>query len=89
MWLGILGRKKISALEAQVAALEEQLGKLAQDFRTLDLEMTANVDRLTGIAKRIQGRQGGRPPSKPNGEAEGDPKDEFAIPNTGFTRHVL
>lgn len=91
MWLGLLGRRKIAALEAQVAELEKALHDLAQDFRTLDVEMTANVDRLTGLAKRMQGRKGGRPPAQPqpNGAAEGDSEPESAIGPHGFSRHVL
>jgi hypothetical protein len=78
LWLGLRGRVKIASLEKRMEELEKA-------FRDLDLEMAANVDRLTGIAKRIQGRRGGRPPEgKPEGEAE----PELEVPN-GFSRHVL
>jgi TolA-binding protein len=88
LWLGVEGRKKISALEMQLAALQDQFEKLHQDFRTLDLEVTGHVDKLTGIAKRFTGRKGGRPPAAPeaNGDAEGDSESR---PPSGFSRHVL
>jgi len=76
IWLGVRGRAKISALE-------ERMDKLEQDFRSLDVEMTDQVDRLTGLAKRIQGRKGGRPPNRP---AEEDVEPEAERP--GFSRHV-
>ena len=91
LWLGLTGRRKISSLDAEIARLDEKLDRLAEDFRTLDLEMTSHLDRLNGIAKRITGRKGGRPPSaQPNGHAEGnsEPDDGTAIPPTGFTRHA-
>jgi len=83
LWLGFQGRRKI-------AALEERLEKIEEAFRVLDVEMTNQVDRLAGIAKRFSGRKGGRPPGQPNGEADA-PASEDGVPTTGmlFSRHVL
>jgi hypothetical protein len=85
LWLGVQGRKKIAALEELVGILEKRLEQLEKAFQTLDLEMTDRVDRLNGIAKRIQGRRGGRPPADGDSNAEEAPA---ALPN-GFSRHVL
>jgi hypothetical protein len=85
LWLGVQGRKKIAALEELLGILEQRLEQLEKAFQALDLEMTDRVDRLNGIAKRIQGRRGGRPPADGDSNAEG-PQPEF--PN-GFSRHVL
>jgi hypothetical protein len=91
LWLGLTGRRKIASLEAELSALKDDLQKLGQAFRTLDLEMSSHLDRLNGIAKRFSGRKGGRPPAaQPNGEAEGDAEPD-AVPAgpLGFNRHVL
>lgn len=91
LWLGVLGRRKIAALEARIEGFESALQKLHEDFRALDLEMTNQVDRLAGIAKRFTGRKGGRPPNPPEAPAEADADAEshpLATPN-GFNRHVL
>ena len=84
-WLGPLGRRKIGKLDAQVAALNERLDKLHEEFRMLDLEMTNQVDRLAGIAKRFTGRKGGRP-RETNGEADAEAEGNAQL---GFSRHVL
>lgn len=57
LWLGIQGRKKLADLERSVDALEESVHKLSQAFGSLDLEMTNQVDKLAGIAKRFTGRK--------------------------------
>ena len=85
LWLGIEGRRKIKALEERCSALEDALEKTLKEFRALDLEMASQIDRLTGLAKRIQGRRGGRPPGQQNGEAEPETQD-LPLP---FNRHVL
>jgi hypothetical protein len=78
LWLGLRGRVKIEALEKRCEELE-------QGFRALELEMTNAVDRLHGLAKRMQGRRGGRPP---NGEAKGDAEpDSPETPHGFFSRH--
>lgn len=81
LWLGLRGRVKI-------AALEERVDKLEEAFRSLDLEMTGHVDRLAGLAKRIQGRRGGRPPAS-NGKEQSDADAESELPTGEFSRHVL
>lgn len=86
MWLGLAGRVKIGALEARCAALEAALDKMHADFRALDLEMTSQVDRLAGLAKRYSGRLGGRPPNKPD-EKTVEGGDEATL--QAFSRHVL
>jgi hypothetical protein len=86
LWLGLRGRKAIADLNARLEATEEALHKLQQSFTALDLDMTSQVDRLAGIAKRIQGRRGGRPPGEKNGDSE--PEAELPLGN-GFSRHVL
>jgi TolA-binding protein len=85
LWLGLRGRAAIASLNERLALLDQRLDELQKAFDTLDLEMTDKVDRLNGIAKRIQGRRGGRPPSEQNGDAE----SENAPTQLGFTRHVL
>jgi hypothetical protein len=82
LWLGVSGRRKI-------ADLEERLERVEKAFRTLDLDVTNQIDRLTGLAKRYTGRLGGRPPAKQDGEAP--PQSEDGLPTTGalFSRHVL
>lgn len=88
MWLGLSGRTKIAALEELLAILEKRLQELEKAFQALDLEMTDRVDRLNGLAKRIQGRKGGRPPNPPpDGQGDAETPDE-PLPN-GFSRHVL
>jgi TolA-binding protein len=91
LWLGVLGRRKLAALEERCSALEQALEECKKGFRALDLEMTDQVDRLTGIAKRIQGRRGGRPPGKEDGdrqsETENGSADQPSLPF--FNRHVL
>ena len=68
LWLGVLGRRKI-------AALEERQERLEQLVRQYDGEVTDAIDRLEGIAKRFTGRKGGRPPAA---HAEVDSHPELA-----------
>jgi len=86
LWLGVLGRRKIASLEAAMDEQHKAHEQLLQAFRTLEIEMSNQVDRLVGVAKRMQGRRGGRPPGQSNGEAE--PESE-ALPFPGgiFSRH--
>lgn len=88
MWLGIFGRRKLAALEELLGILEKRLDETQKAFNALDLEMTDRVDRLNGIAKRIQGRRGGRPPAQENGDAKSEDSPTEEIP-LGFSRHVL
>lgn len=85
LWLGIRGRRAIAALQASVDEQDKRHEELLKAFRSLELDMTNQVDRLVGVAKRMQGRRGGRPPDQPaNGEAE--PEAQTSL---GFSRHVL
>lgn len=88
-WLGIQGRKKIADLERSLGVMEKRLHEVEQAFGALDLEMTDKVDRLNGIAKRMQGRRagplGGRPPAEKNGDAEAE---NGPTEHTFFSRHV-
>lgn len=84
-WLGLRGRRAIAALQASVEEQDKRHEELLKAFRSLELDMTNQVDRLVGVAKRMQGRRGGRPPGEsPNGEAEAEPQGSL-----GFSRHVL
>jgi len=85
LWLGLRGRKLIGDLKDELRVLDQRLNETQKAFNALDLEMTNQVDRLNGIAKRIQGRRGGRPPAEQNGNSE----SEDAPAQLGFTRHVL
>jgi hypothetical protein len=58
--------------------LELGMKRLEDQFRSLDLEMTDALDKLTGIAKRFSGRKGGRPPNE-------EPEQKPEVP---FNRHV-
>lgn len=78
----------IAALTEQLGVVEKRLEELQKAFEALDLEMTDRVDRLNGIAKRMQGRRGGRPPGTPEPAPDGDSQAELPLPN-GFSRHVL
>jgi hypothetical protein len=85
LWLGLRGRAAIAKLNDELGVVHKRLDELQKAFESLDLEMTDKVDRLNGIAKRIQGRRGGRPPGDANGEAEtGEAPSQL-----GFSRHVL
>jgi len=86
LWLGLRGRTKIAALEARIEGFEQLVEKLQKDFRALDVEMTDQVDRLAGIAKRFTGRKGGRPKDPPP-EGDSDAEPEPAAPTGFFSRH--
>ena len=75
MWLGLRARRKLEHLELRMQQLE-------REWRTVDLEVTNHLDKITGIAKRFTGRTGGRPPKEPqlpNGEEQSE---------LGFNRHT-
>jgi hypothetical protein len=86
LWLGVLGRRKIAALETAMDEQHKRHQELLQAFRTLEVDMASQVDKLVGIAKRIQGRRGGRPPGQPNGEAEVE-SEALPFPGGIFSRH--
>lgn len=85
-WLGLEGRKRIGKLE-------EEIQELRRLFRELEIEMVGNIDKLSGIAKRMQGRRGGRPPKDGEGAPEegqaqeGEPASPTGTPSW-FSRHI-
>jgi len=88
-WLGVRGRAKIAALDRQLAAQAEEIAGLRTAFRRLEIEMSDNLDKLVGIAKRMQGRKGGRPPALLQDEAPAPEPDTERTEQLPFSRHVV
>lgn len=85
LWLGLRGRRAIGTLQSAVEEHDKRFQELQKAFTSLEIEMANQVDRLVGVAKRMQGRRGGRPPGDAaNGETEAQPEAQL-----GFSRHVL